>query len=518
MLDHERGRAPLDSRTLGDNFAAQSSPSYGGELGRSFEDSNSSRAEWEKEKRGSRRVIVWSIILAILAVICIAIYLGSRPKADSQAEGGGAGGGGRRGRGMNGPAAITVGDSTSGTSNIYVNALGTVTPLHTITLYSQVTGRVMAVHYTEGQLVRKGQPLIEIDPRPYEAALQQAKGTLARDQSVLAQAQMDLKRYQDALARNAIARQQVEDQEKIVMQDQGTVLTDQGSVQSAETNLSYCHIVSPITGRVGLRLVDPGNTVFSGTGSTLVVITELQPITVVFTVAEDNLPQIQEQLHGHTLTVDAFDRSNDKLLASGKLSSLDNQIDTTTGTLKFRATFDNRKLELFPNQFVNARLLVKTLENVTLVPTSAVQHNGTQAFVYVVKPGASKRRSGANAEGTANDANAGSPANDSGSQRSGSGSGSRAGRGQGMTGTPATVTVQNIDVLTSNETVTAVTGLGPNVKLATSGFDRLENNADALIQSPNPPSAAAGNGQGHHGGNHNGQSGQGSPSGQAGGN
>lgn len=484
MLDNERGRTPLDDRALGDNFAAQSSPSYGGELGRSFEEHNSSREEWEKDKHRGRRALIWGVVLVVLVVGALALYFTTRPKATDGGDTPAAGA--HHGRGQTGPAAITVGESSTGDSNIYVNALGTVTPLHTITLYSQVTGRVLSVHYTEGQLVRKGQPLVEIDPRPYEAALTQAKGTLSHDENVLAQARMDLKRYQDAFARNAIARQQLEDQDKLVLQDEGTVTTDQGSVQSAETNLSYCHIVAPITGRVGLRLVDPGNTVFSGTGSTLVVITELQPITVVFTVSEDNLPQIQQQLKaGHSLVVDAFDRTNDNILATGKLTSLDNQIDTTTGTLKFRASFENKDLALFPNQFVNARLLVRTVQGATLVPTSAVQYNGTQAFVYVVKPGASRKKA---ATGGA----AAKPADSAPATTSAAGG--RSGRGQGVTGTPATVSVQNITILTSDENVTAVSGIGAGVKLATSGFDRLENNADALIQ-PNQPA----NGQGGHG-------------------
>lgn len=492
MLDHERGRTPLDDSALGDNFAAQSSPSYGGELGRSFEEHNSSRQEWLKEQHRGRRVFIAGAVLVILVVIVAAVYLSTRPKAGGDSGEAAAGGGGHHGRGMSGPAAITVGESTTGDSNIYVNALGTVTPLHTITLYSQVTGRVLSVHYTEGQLVRKGQLLVEIDPRPYQAALIQAQGTLHHDEQVLAQAQMDLKRYQDAYARNAIAKQQVDDQDKAVLQDQGTVTQDQGSVQSAETNLSYCHIVSPINGRVGLRLVDPGNTVFSGTGSTLVVITELQPITVVFTVSEDNLPQIQAQLKsGQKLTVDAFDRSNDKQLASGTLTSLDNQIDTTTGTLKFRATFENKDLALFPNQFVNARLLVKTLHGATLVPTSAVQYNGTQAFVYLVKPPAAHKNR---------------PAETSKEPTSGPGGGA----GKGQQGTPASVQVQNIAVITGNENTTTVTGVAPGVKLATSGFDRLENNADALIQS--------GGGTGGHGGhgNHGGQNNSGAQAGSPG--
>jgi len=331
-------------------------------------------------------------------------------------------------------AAITVGQSHAGNINIFVDALGTVTPIATVTLYSQITGQVIAVHYKEGQIVNKGDPLIDIDPRPYESTLQQSQGTLERDQGVLAQARMDQERYRAALERNAIARQQFEDQQQMVVQDEGAVKADQATVAYNQVQLSYCHIVSPITGRVGLRLVDPGNTIFAGSASTLLVLTQLQPITVVFNVSEDDLNQVQAQLKGgRSLEVDAYDRAFDKKIESGRLTSLDNQVDTTTGTVKFRAEFANKNLELYPNQFVNAQLLVKTLRNVTLVPSAAVQQNGTSAFVYIVKPG-------------------------------------------------DTVAVQQVKVLTSSETETAVDGLNPGTDVATSGFDRLENGVAVTVR------------------------------------
>jgi len=333
-----------------------------------------------------------------------------------------------------GAAAITTGKTASGDINIYIDALGTVTPLNTVTVYSQITGRVMAVHYHEGQMVQEGDPLIDVDPRPYEATLKQAQGNLNHDRGLLAEARIDLQRYKDAFARNAIARQQMEDQEQVVVQDEGAVEADEGTVAYDQTQLSYCHIVSPVTGRVGLRLVDPGNTIFSGTGSTLVVVTQLQPITVVFYVSEDDLAQVQAQLKGgRRLPVDAFDRSNENKIASGTLTSLDNEVDTTTGTIKFRAQFPNQNLSLFPNQFVNARLLVKTLKNATLVPTSAIQHNGTQPFLYVLQP-------------------------------------------------DNTVSVQEVQVVTANDQNTAVTGINPGVTIATSGFDRLENGAPVQVK------------------------------------
>ena len=214
-------------------------------------------------------------------------------------------------------AAVTVGQSKTGDINIYINALGTVTPVYTVTVYSQITGKVTTVHYKEGELVKAGDPLVDIDPQPYQATLAQAEGTLDHDQSVLEQARIDLARYEAAWARNAIARQQLEDQIQAVRQAEGSVKADQGTVAFDRVQLSYCHIVSPITGRVGLRLVDPGNTVFSGNSSTLVVITQLQPITVVFNVSEDDLSQIQTQLSaGRTLKVDAYDRANDNQIES----------------------------------------------------------------------------------------------------------------------------------------------------------------------------------------------------------
>lgn len=268
---------------------------------------------------------------------------------------------------------------------VYIDALGTVTPISTVNIYSQVSGQVLAVHYREGQLVQKGDPLIDIDSRPYQAQLQQAEGLLDHDRGVLKQAEIDLARYKEAFASHAVAKQVLDDQEQAVIQNQGAVKYDLGQVQYAEVQLSYCHIAAPISGRVGLRLVDSGNTVFAGSSNTLVVITELQPITVVFNIAEDHLSEIQMQLHQHKpLVVEAFDRSAETRLATGTLLTLDNQIDTSTGTVRFRGEFSNRDLTLFPNQFVNARLLVKTLKDSVLIPNAAIQRNGTQAFVFVI--------------------------------------------------------------------------------------------------------------------------------------
>lgn len=287
---------------------------------------------------------------------------------------------------MGGTVAITTATAKKGSIDIYLNAIGTVTPTYTDSITSQVTGVITAVHYREGQDVHKGDALVDIDSRPYEAQLAEAKGTLSRDQNLLAEAQMDLKRYQDAWAQNAIQRQTLEDQEKIVLQDQGSVQNDQGTVQYDEVQVAFCHITSPIDGRLGLRLVDPGNLVTANSATPLVVVAQIHPITVIFTLAEDSLPQVLDQMRAHkTLAVQAYDRTQQKMLEQGKLITIDNQIDTVTGTVKLRAQFTNAKNLLFPNEFVNTRLLVNTLENQTLVPSSAIQHNGTADFVYLIQ-------------------------------------------------------------------------------------------------------------------------------------
>jgi multidrug efflux system membrane fusion protein len=324
------------------------------------------------------RVIVWVVLLLIFAVGFLLVL---RHHDDTTKSGAAS----RRGAG-GGPVALTTATATKGDIGVYLDAIGTVTPVYTASITSQATGPVIAVHFTEGQMVRKGDPLVDIDPRPFQATLLQAQGVLERDQAVLAQAIMDRDRFRDAWARNAIPKQQLDDQEKLVLQDAGTVKNDQGTVAFDQVQLGYCHITAPISGRVGLRLVDPGNVVQSSGTVTLAVITQLQPITVIFTIPEDNLGQVQPRLRQKTkLPVEAYDRAALKKIASGTLLTLDNQIDTTTGTVKGRATFDNRDSLLFPNEFVNTRLLVNTLHGATIIPSSAIQHNGAVSFVYVIQ-------------------------------------------------------------------------------------------------------------------------------------
>jgi membrane fusion protein, multidrug efflux system len=332
--------------------------------------------KWRSPARFRIGLALVAVLLA-LAAFQVARWVKSGPAGGRTPQGGGQ----------------SVGAATVGQGNIrvIVNALGTVTPIATVTVQSQISGYLTDVPFTEGQMVKKGDFLAQIDPRPYEVLKAQYEGQLAHDQGLLAQAQLDLKRYQTLAQQNSIARQQAEDQVFIVQQYEGSVKQDQGLVDAQILNLTYCHIVAPVTGRVGLRLVDPGNYVQTATSTAtstgIAVITQMQPITVIFTVPEDDLPDIMPQLNaGTVLAVAAYDRANLHELSNGRVYAIDSQIDTTTGTVKVRAQFDNTDNALFPNQFVNARLLIKTLQNVTTVPTAAIQRGAPGAYVYVVNP------------------------------------------------------------------------------------------------------------------------------------
>jgi len=377
-------------------------------------------------------VIVWIVVLLVFA---LGFWLVLRKHDAAQIA--------KAPRGGGGPVTLTTVTAQKGDIGMYLDSIGTVTPVYTTSLTSQVNGIVTAVHYREGQMVRKGDALVDIDARPYQATLMQAQGTLERDQNVLAQAQMDQERYRDAWARNAIPKQTLDDQEKLVLQDHGTVRLDQGTVQYDQIQVEFCHLVAPISGRVGLRLVDPGNVVQSSGATTLAVITQLQPITAIFTIPEDNLGQVQQRLRKNaTLAVEAYDRAGKKKIASGKLLTLDNQIDTTTGTVKARSSFDNKDATLFPNEFVNTRLLVDTLQGATLIPTSAIQHNGQTAFVYLIQDNVAHMRTiktGVTDGGTAQ-----------------------------------------------------VTGINPGDVLATSSFDKLQDNSKVVIAKTPPPASTPG--------------------------
>lgn len=325
-----------------------------------------------------RRTWVWAVVLILLSLLAYWVWRDHQSGAAAPATGGA-----RHGFGT---VTLTPATVERGNLGVYLNAVGTVTALHTVAINSQVTGVVRAVYYRQGQLVRRGQPLIEIDPRAYQAQVEQAEGILMRDQSLLAQAKMNLARYQKAWQLNAIPRQTFEDQQKLVLQDEGTVENDQGVLAYDRVLLSYCHIDSPIDGKVGLRLIDPGNLVTAGGANTLVVITTMNPITVIAPIAEISLTELLAQPdHGVGLPMEIWNGQNTQQLALGHITSFDNQIDTTTGTLKVRASVDNRSGILYPNEFVNARILVKTLTGQTLLPDSAVQHNGDLSFVYVLR-------------------------------------------------------------------------------------------------------------------------------------
>jgi len=322
---------------------------------------------------------------------------------------------------------VTTAKAETKDMNVYVEALGTVTPIYTVTVTSRVSGQIINIYYREGQMVRKGDPLIDIDPRPYQASVTQMEGQLSKDKALLAEAQIDLDRYQTAYSRNAIAKQQLDDQTQLVHQDEGTVQNDQGALDNARVNLAYCHITSPIDGRVGLRLVDLGNIVQANSTTPLVVVTQLQPITVIFSVDQGYLGQIQEQLRrGQKMMVEALDRNQETKIADGTLLTLDNQVDVTTDTVKLRASFTNATGTLFPNEFVNARLLLNTQRGDTVVPSNAIQRNAQGAFVYVI-------------------------------------------------GSDETAKVQNVKTGVSDNDMTAVTGINAGETVATTGFNQLQD-------------------------------------------
>ena len=295
-----------------------------------------------------------------------------------------------RGRnGQNAPVAVSIATAVSGDIQVNIPALGTVTPLATVTVRTQITGTLQRIFFTEGQSVHQGDALAQIDPRPYEAALQQMEGNLKRDQALLADARLDLKRYENLVKEDSIAQQQLDTQRALVDQYVGTIQADEGQVKTAQVNLVYTHITAPVTGRVGLRQVDQGNYVTPSDTNGIVLLNQLQPITVIFTIPEDNVPAVMKQLHaGASLTVTAFDRTNATKIAEGKLLTADNSIDVTTGTIKLRAQFDNADSALFPNQFVNIQLLVNVLHDQVVMPNAAVRRgapNGVATtFVYLV--------------------------------------------------------------------------------------------------------------------------------------
>ncbi len=325
---------------------------------------------------------------------------------------------------------------TLGNIDVFLDALGTVTPVYTVTLASRVAGELTEIHYKEGQVVKKNELMAVIDPRPYRAALVQAQGQLERDQSSLKNARLDLTRYENSFKERAISQQQLATQQALVEQDEGTVKIDEGNLAASQVNVDYTRIVSPIDGRVGLRTVDPGNIVPANGTTGLLTITQLQPITVIFTVAEDDLGDVTQQMAaGRTMTVQALDRGKLNKLADGVLITVDNQVNTATGTVRARAQFANTHYELFPNQFVNARLLVRTLNQVPLAPQAAIQRDNDTAFVYVLQP-------------------------------------------------DSTVKSVNIKILATEGGTSAVSGIMPGQQIVTDGFDKLQSGTKVAVRAP----------------------------------
>jgi multidrug efflux system membrane fusion protein len=356
--------------------------------GRADVDSDAPRFEFERpgvrpvdvvsrpSRRSWLRGLFWALL--VLAIIGAVVWYYPRPETQPKA-------GGRSQFG--GPVPVGVATVQEGNMPVILTGLGTVTPLATVTVKTQINGYLTEVAFQEGQMVKKGDFLAQIDPRPYQVALEQAQGQLAKDQALLRNAQLDLVRYNTLVAQNSIATQTRDTQISLVAQDQAAIKTDQAQVDAQKLNLAYAHIVSPVTGRVGLRQVDAGNYVQTSDPNGIVIVTQLQPISVIFTLPEDNLPAVMKQVHaGATLPVTAYDRTGTTELGKGRLETVDNQIDTTTGTVKLRGIFDNEQEILFPNQFVNVQLLVDTLRDTKIVPTAAIQHGAPGAFVYLVKP------------------------------------------------------------------------------------------------------------------------------------
>ena len=325
--------------------------------------------------RRRRPWLAWLIGLAVIGIVAYAGWqlLGSHGAPQTANRAGP-------------PQSVGVTTIAKGDIQVVLTGLGAVTPLATVTVKTQINGQLQQIAFTEGQIVHKGDFLAQIDPRPYQVALERDQGTLAHDTGLLNQSKADNARYQTLGKQDSISRQQVEDQVYLIKQYEGSVLADQGTVDNDKLNLTYCHITSPADGRVGIRLVDPGNYVQTSDATGLFVVTQLQPISVLFTLPEDDVDQVQAQMAAGALQVQAYDRTNTKLIATGTLATTDNQIDATTGTVKLRAMFPNPDNALFPQQFVNARLLVQTLKGVVVAPQAAIQTGAPGEFVYLVKP------------------------------------------------------------------------------------------------------------------------------------
>ncbi len=356
----------------------------------------------ETRQRGAKHR--WWLWLLILVVAVGGAYLLFPRASQGQSTGGGKAGGNPggasstngngknsgKGGGRAGAARavpVSAASAKVGDLNIYVIGLGNVTAYNTVTVRTRVDGELMKVYFREGQMVKEGQPIVEIDPRPYQVQLTQAEGAMARDQATLENARVDLQRYQVLIQRSAVTQQQLDTQAATVRQQEGTVKSDQGAIDNARLNLVYCHITAPISGRIGLRGVDRGNIVHAADAGGLATITQIQPIAVIFNMPEDNLPEVQKAMRSKgRLAAEAYDRDLKIKLGTGRLLTLDNQIDQSTGTVRVKLEFANRETTLFPNQFVNAKLLIDVHKGVVMVPNAAIQRSPQSTFVYLIKP------------------------------------------------------------------------------------------------------------------------------------
>jgi multidrug efflux system membrane fusion protein len=331
--------------------------------------------------RTRRWIWIVVIVLVVIAAAAAAWFWFGRGADDSAKAGRGKGDASGR------PVPVVASAARKGNINVYIDALGTVTPRNMVVVHTRVDGQLMTVAFQEGQDVKAGDLLAQIDPRPFEVMLAQANGQMAHDQAQLKDAELDLERYRTLLTQDSISKQQVDTQEALVRQYQGTVATDQGTIDNAKLQITYARITAPISGRVGLRQVDPGNMVHAADSNGLVVIAQVKPISVIYPIPEDNIPRVVKRTQtGQDVVVDAYDRGGKIKLATGRLLTLDNQIDTTTGTVKLKAEFPNQDGALFPNQFVNVRMAVETRQDTTLVPSAAIQRGAPGTFVFLVKP------------------------------------------------------------------------------------------------------------------------------------
>jgi membrane fusion protein, multidrug efflux system len=409
-----------------------------------------------RKKRPARRIVLITVL--VLVAVGMAVLVHHRRVAALAAGGrpGGLAGGGRRGGFgmMGGPLPVMVNVARKSDINIILNGLGTVTPLATVTVRTQINGTLTSVNFTEGQLVKQGDLLAVIDPRPYQVALEQAQGQLIQAQAQSKEAQIDLDRYVTLSTQDSISKQQVDAQRALVSQYEGMVKTDQAAVDGAQLNLTYCHVTAPFPGRVGLRLIDQGNYVTPGDSTGLVLLTEVKPITVIFTLPEDNIPAVVKQVRaGAKIRVDALNRDSTVKLATGSLTTIDNTVDPTTGTFKLRATFPNDDDSLYPNQFVNVSMLLDVQHGSTVIPSSAIERGQQGSFVYVV---------GADNKVAAK-----------------------------------VVTLGAVD----GERQEVLTGISPGDKVVTDGADRLKDGMVVAPSFPNRPAGSPGR-QGGPGGEH----------------